>query len=445
MTPLLARGGFAAFARSALRRAHDPARRLALVVTASALITALLAVAPSAVAGGRDPDRDSNWVGTWTASPQAPEPPFVPATPAQFENQTVRQIVHTSVSGTRVRVRLSNEYGTTSLLVGGAHIAQQTPGGGASIVAGTDRILTFGGRASVTIPAGAPALSDPIDLVVPALSNLAVSLYLPTATPVSTFHSLGVQTTYISSQGDFTGASSLPVASTTTSWYFLSGVSVQTQRSPAAIVAFGDSITDGFASTVDANKRWPNLLAQRLQAAPSLRHVAVLDEGISGNRTLFDFIGPNALARFDRDVLASPGARWVILLEGINNIGLPGAFGFPDQVVSAEDIIAGHRQMIDRAHERGLKIFGGTLTPFEGTTFPGYYTPEGEAKRLAVNEWIRTSGAFDAVIDFDSAIRDPAHPSRMLPVYDSGDHLHPNDAGYQAMADSIRLRLFTDD
>jgi lysophospholipase L1-like esterase len=384
-------------------------------------------------------------VGTWTASPQAPEPPFIQANPAQFDNQTIRQIVHISVGGSRMRVRLSNEYGRTPLVVGSVHIARQLAGNGASIMPGTDRPLTFGGRTGVTIPAGAPVLSDPVDLEAPALSNLAISIHLPKPTVASSFHSLGVQTTYVSSQGDFTAAGTLPTATTTTSWFFLSGVSVATRRPPAAVVALGDSITDGFASTVDANRRWPNLLAARLQAAPRLRHVAVMDHGISGNRTLHDFIGPNALARFDRDVLVAPGAKWVVVLEGINNIGLPGVFGLPQEAVSAEDIIFGYRQLIDRAHEKGLKIYGGTLTPFEGTTIPGYFTPAGEVKRQSVNQWIRTSGAFDAVIDFDKAIRDPLQPTRMLPAYDSGDHLHPNDAGYQAMANFIDLGLFGND
>ena len=415
----------------------------------SLLLTAALSLPLASRANGDDDDRDgqrvTRWVGTWTASPQAPEPPIILATPAQFDNQTIRQIVHISVGGSRMRVRLSNEYGRTPLVVGSAHIARQLAGNGASIMPGTDRTLTFGGRTGVTIPAGAPVLSDPVDLDAPALSNLAISIHLPKLTLASTFHSLGVQTTYVSSQGDFTAAGTLPTASTTTSWFFLSGVSVATRRPPAAIVALGDSITDGFASTVDANRRWPNLLAARLQAAPKLRHVAVMDHGISGNRTLHDFIGPNALARFDRDVLVAPGARWVVVLEGINNIGLPGVFGLAQEVVSADDIIFGYRQLIDRAHEKGLKIYGGTLTPFEGTTIPGYFTPAGEVKRQAVNQWIRTSGAFDAVIDFDKAIRDPLHPTRMLPVYDSGDHLHPNDAGYQAMANYIDLGLFAND
>lgn len=385
------------------------------------------------------------WVATWAASQQAPEPPFVGANPAQFSNQTIRQIVHVSAGGSTVRVRLSNEFGRTPLRVGEVRIAQQLAE--ASTLPGSDKIVTFGGRASVTIPAGAPLLSDPVEMPVAPLSNVVVSLYLPDAVPAATFHSLGVQTTYVSSPGNFTATVSLPVEATTTSWFFLSGLSVLADRRAAAVVAIGDSITDGYASTVDANRRWPNLLAARLQARPDLRQVAVVDHGISGNRTLHDFIGPNALARFDRELSGSPGARWVILLEGINNIGIPGAFGQTAEQVSADDIIAGHRQLIARAHERGLKIYGATLTPFEGTSFPGYFTAAGEAKRQAVNAWIRGSGEFDAVIDFDKAVRDPAHPTRMLAAYDSGDHLHPSDAGYQAMANAIDLRLFrsTDD
>ena len=380
------------------------------------------------------------WVATWTASQQAPEPPIIGALPAQFSNQTIRQIVRVSIGGTTARVRLSNEFGSTPLRVGEVRIAQQLAG--PSMVPGSDRVVTFGGRASVTIPAGAPLLSDPIDIAVAPLSNMVVSLYLPDTVRVGTFHSLGVQTTYVSSPGNFAATVTLPLVGTTTSWFFLSGVSVLAEKRAAAVVTMGDSITDGFASTVDANRRWPNLLAERLQARADLRHVAVANHGISGNRTLHDFIGPNALARFDRDVSGSPGARWVILLEGINNIGIPGAFGLSSEQVTAEDIIGGHRQLIARAHERGLKIYGATLTPFEGTTFPGYYTAAGEAKRQAVNAWIRSSGEFDAVIDFDKALRDPANPGRMLAAYDSGDRLHPNDAGYQAMANSIDLKLF---
>jgi lysophospholipase L1-like esterase len=381
-------------------------------------------------------------VGTWTTSPQHAEVPFVLPTPAQFDNQTIRQVVHTSVAGYKVRVRLSNELGTTPLAIGAVTIARH--GVGADIVAGSDRALSFSGRTAFSIPAGAPALSDPIDFKVPAVGDLVVSVFLPKPTEATTFHSLGVATTYVSTPGDYSAAVVMPTASTTLSTFFLTGVSVEASPRSAAIVALGDSITDGFASTVDANRRWPNLLAQRLQARHNTAHLAVLNQGISGNRTLFDVIGPNAQARLDRDVLNAPGARFVIFLEGINNIGFSGIPGLTDQAVSADDIIAGHQQIIARVHERGLKIYGCTLTPFEGT-FPGYFTPEGEVKRQAVNQWIRTSGAFDAVIDFDLAVRDPVHPTRMLPAYDSGDHLHPNDAGYQAMANFIDLKLFRGD
>lgn len=414
-------------------------QRRAFLVAAAAFIGAtVVSVAPDAQARDRNDQR--YWTGTWTASPQAPEPPAILPTPAQFDNQTIRQIVHTSIGGNVVRVRLSNEYGDSPLVIGEVHVALQDSE--ANIVPRSDRALTFSGHSTITIPAGAPALSDPIAFEVPALGNLAISVHLPNATPVQTFHSLGLQTTYISGAGNFTGDINFPTASTTTSWFFLSGVTVATSKEKAAIVAIGDSITDGFASTVDANRRWPNLLAERLQARRGPNHLAVLDQGISGNRTLHDFIGPNALARFDRDVLNAPGVKYVILLEGINNIGIPGAFGLSQEQVSADEIIAGHRQLIARAHEKRLKIFGCTLTPFEGTAFPGYFTAEGEAKRQAVNAWIRTSREFDGVIDFDKATRDPGHPTRLLADYDSGDHLHPNDAGYAAMAAAVDLSLF---
>jgi lysophospholipase L1-like esterase len=404
------------------------------------MATSLVVVATLASPALARESEDVRWVGTWTASPQHPEPPFVQAAPAQFDNQTLRQIIRTSVKGSKVRIRLSNEFGTTPIIIGAASVARHNEG--AVIMVGTERKLTFAGQSSVTIPAGAPMLSDPVEIDFPAQSSLAVSLYLPKLTVGNTFHSLGLSTTYVSPPGDYSGAAAMPTASTTQSWFFLTAATVEAEKKNAAIVTIGDSITDGYASTPDTNQRWPNLLSARLQTDRDLRHLAVLNQGISGNRTLFDLIGPNALARFDRDVLSIPGVKYVILLEGINNIGIPGAFGRPDESVSAADIIAGHKQLIARAHERGLLIYGATLTPFEGTIFPGYYTPEGEVKRQTVNQWIRTSGAFDAVIDFDKAIRDPANPTRMLPAYDSGDHLHPNDAGYKAMANYVDLGLF---
>jgi lysophospholipase L1-like esterase len=410
-------------------------RRALLALLAAALLPLTFGPSPAG-ADGRKSDRAGPWVGTWTASPQAPEPPFAVPSPSSFSDQTLRQVLRTTLGGERVRLRLSNEFGRTPLVVGEVRIALQAAG--ASIVPQTDRPVTFGGRTAFTVAPGAPILSDAIDFDLPPLAQLVVSIYLPEPTPVTTYHSLGVATTYVSLAGNHTAAVAPPVASTTTSRFIVSGVTVEARRRAAAIVTLGDSITDGFASTVDANRRWPDRLAERLQARPQYRHLAVLNHGISGNRTTFDLIGPNALARFDRDVVAAPGARYVIVLEGINNIGIPGAFGLPAQQVTAADIVASYRQLIARAREQGLRIYGGTLTPFEGTIFPGYFTPDGEAKRQAVNAWIRTSGEFDAVIDFDRVIRDPAQPTRLLPAYDSGDRLHPNDAGYQAMAEPAR-------
>ncbi len=409
------------------------------LVRAAVWIVAVPALAAPLHTPARDRD-ESTWIGTWAASPQSPEPPIVPANPAELDNQTLRQIVHTTIGGRKVRIRLSNEYGAAPLKIGGVTLALHAKG--AALVAGSERKVTFAGRSSFDIPARAPALSDSVDFDVPPNGDLAISLFLPDKTPASTFHQLAVATTYISLPGDHTSAVDMPVAATTQSWFFLTGVSVEGSAKDAAIVAFGDSITDGFGSTPDANHRWPDVLAARLRAERRNGQVAVLNEGISGNRTQFDYMGPSALARLDRDVLSAPAAKFVILLEGINNIGFPGAFDRANEAVSAEDIIASQRQIIARVHERGLKIYGATLTPFEGTTFPGYFSPEGEQKRQAVNRWIRESGTFDAVIDFDRAIRDPAQPSRLLPAYDSGDHLHPNDAGYQVMGKFIDLDLF---
>lgn len=408
-------------------------RRLSLtVVGAMALAVVGLVAVPVAFADGEHRNRDQDWVGTWGASPVAPLPSNT--TNPGFTNQTVRLIVHTSIGGDDVRVRLSNAFGTNSLVIGEAHVALRSMG--AAIVPGSDRVLTFSGTVSTTIPPGALALSDPVELDVPALGDLAVSIYLPGPTGQATWHSGAHQTNYISPPGDFTAATVMPVDHTVTSWFYLTDVEVKASEGTAAIVTLGDSITDGTNSTTDANHRWPNDLAVRLLA----HHLklAVVDEGIGGNRILHDLTGPNALARLDRDVLTKSGVRFVTVLEGINDIGFSVAIQ-PTQPVSADEIIAGHLQIIARAHERGLKIFGCTLTPFEGAR---YFTPEGEAKREAVNQFIRTSGAYDGVIDFDAATRDPSHLTRFLPAYDSGDHLHPNDAGYQAMANAIDLSLF---
>jgi len=383
-------------------------------------------------------ESDQIWIATWGASPVAPLP--ANTTNSGFTNQTVRLVVHTSLGGNEVRVRLSNAFGTESLLIGAAHIALRSMNAGT--VSGTDRALTFSGSGSVTIPPGALAVSDSVKLDVPALSDLAVSLYLPGSTGQATWHAAALATNYVSPPGDFTGAADMPVGHTVTSWFYLTDVEVKASKDSFAVVTFGDSITDGTRSTPDTNHRWPNLLAERL--AQHHARLSVVDQGIAGNRILHDLIGPNALARFDRDVLAQPGVGYVTVLLGINDIGdisrvITGQPGLAPQPVSADQIIAGHLQMIARAHQQGLKIVGCTLTPFEGAA---YFTPEGETKRQAVNKFIRTAGAYDGVIDFDVTVRDPNHPTQLQPMYDSGDHLHPNDAGYKAMADTIDLSLF---
>ena len=342
-----------------------------------------------------------------------------------------------SLGGQRVRVRLSNAYGASPLVIGSARLAISA--GGASISPGTNRRLRFNGRPTISIPAGALVVGDPVDLDVPALGDLAISLYLPEDVAVTTEHSIGLQTTYVSAFGDFTAAASV-AGTTTQSYYFLTGVELDAPRQARAIVALGDSVTDGFGSTPDMNQRWPNLLGERLQS-----RVGVLNAGVSGNRLLHDFLGTSALARLDRDVLVQTGVKYVIVLEGNADFLIPGLIGNPAEVVTADRVIQGHRQIIDRAHARGLRAYGGTLNPVEGYPFPDAWSPAMEEKRQAVNHWIRTSKAYDAVIDFDELLRDPSHPSRPLPAYDGGDHVHPNDVGYRAMADAIDLSLFRDD
>lgn len=404
----------------------------AVVLTASGL---LIGVTDSALG---DSPRE-RWIGTWSTSTVAPAPSDL-----GFIDQTLRQIVHIGIGGDELRVRFSNSFGTAPLTIEAASVGVQDQA--ASVLPGTLRELTFGGEDFVVIPAGARVLSDPVELSVSAEENLAISLYVAEDTGPPTLHGLAWQTSYISPPGDFTGLDDMPVADETTSWFWLSGVEVLARQGSRAVVTLGDSITEGFASTPNANARYPDALQRRLlRKFRGKQKVAVLNSGISGNRVLTDLIGPNALARLDRDVLTQSGVSHVILLEGINDIGipdLPPIFGFPPEalrVVSAEDIIAGMKQIILRARARGLKIYGGTILPFESAV---YFTEAGEQKRQAVNDWIRTSGAFDAVIDFDAAIRDPDDPRRMLPAFDSGDNLHPNDAGYQAMADAVDLSLF---
>jgi lysophospholipase L1-like esterase len=388
----------------------------------------------------------SHWVVTWGASPapQLDDEAQMRAAKLEFENQTLREIVHTSIGGNTVRVRFSNAFGKDAVEVGSAHIAVRDKG--AAIVAGSDRPLTFGGRPSVTIPANALVLSDPVKLDAPAAGDLAISVFIPGKRLGAGIHYSSQQTSYTAS-GDQTAAASIDNPATMTSWIFLTAVEVLAPGSASAVVAFGDSITDGARSTVDANHRWPDTLAARLLARHTRNQIAVLDAGIGGNRILHDAtanvrFGVNALARFDRDVLAQAGVKYLIILEGINDLGHAGSSAPASETVSAEDLIEGMKQMIERAHEHGIKVFGATLTPFEGTPFNGYFTPGKEVQRKALNEFIRNGHAFDGVIDFEKAVRDPQHPDQMLAAYDGGDHLHPGDAGYKAMGDAIDLALF---
>jgi len=357
------------------------------------------------------------------------------ATPASLDNQTVRQVIRTSVGGTGVRVRISNAHGTGPLTIGAARIA--LPAQGSAIVPGSDHALTFNGKPSFVIPPGALAVSDPVNMKVPALGHLSISLYVTGEPTEPTVHLTGLRTTYITRAGNFTGNTELTDTTTIQSWYWINGVDVLAPAGAATIVAFGDSITDGATSTPDADRSWPSRLAERLAANRNTANVAIVNHGISGNQLLRDGAGISALARFDRDVIAQPGVKWVVLLEGINDIGMSSMGG--GAVISADEIIGAQKQLIDRARMHGIKVIGGTLLPYGGAS---YYSEQGEAVRQAVNRWIRTSGAYDAVVDFDEKLRDAQRPNEMNRAYFINDFLHPNDEGYKIMADAFDLKLF---
>jgi lysophospholipase L1-like esterase len=379
---------------------------------------------------------ESSWVAAWTAAPDSAGPPF--------EQQSIRQIVRTSIGGSRVRIKLSNLFGAEPVQIGPIHVAMHARG--STILPETTRPVTFNGAPTVTIAAGAAALSDPVAFPVIALQELAISAYLPSRVATSTVHGAALQTVFVT-RGEQVAEAVWPNADTDTSRFFLTDVDVDAGAPARAVVILGDSITDGVGSTRDANRRWSDALAERLQANPALASIAVVNAGIAGNRILNDgvepFVGPSSLARFDRDVLDKPGVRWVILLQGSNDISASDMLTAAKDRVTASQIIAGMKTLIARAHARNIRIWGATMLPRGGVQKAFVTTAAATAARATVNEWIRTSGAFDAVIDFERVMRDPQQPDRLLPAFDSGDHLHPNNAGYRAMAAAIDLRRFT--
>jgi lysophospholipase L1-like esterase len=406
-------------------------------ICTSLILLMLVLVLPEGNAFGQ-----SHWVGSWAASQQLPEPRNSLA-PDDLKDATLRQIVHLSIGGTELRVHLSNRFGTAPVHFTSVHIARPVSTASAKIVPETDRVLTFSGMPDVTVPAGAEYLSDPIAFSVAPLSDLAITLHIDLPPASQAGHPGSRATSYLV-HGDLVSAPDLPDPKTFEHWYFIAGVDVVAPPDAAAVVALGDSITDGHGATTNGNDRWTDALAKRLQADPATRNLAVLNHGLGGNRLLLDGLGPNALARINDDVLAQAGVRYLIVLEGVNDLGV---MTRDSEVAPAEHqsmvqrIIAAYQQIVARAHANGIQVFGGTIMPFVGS---GYYHPgpSTEADRQAINEWIRTPNHFDAVVDFDKAMRDPQHPDRLLPAFDSGDHLHPSPAGYAAMAEAIPLSLF---
>jgi lysophospholipase L1-like esterase len=392
-----------------------------------------------------------HWVGSWAASQQVPETANL-LDPELLRDATLRQVVHLSVGGGQLRVRVSNAFGREPLHLRAVHVARPVAVGSAAASAGdgsaidvaSDRAVTFHGAPDVTIPAGTEYLSDAVEFPAAALSSVAISIYFDQPPAGETGHPGSRATTYVA-HGDLVSAASLPDAKTVDHWYQLSGVDVAGPAKAVSVVTLGDSITDGHAATTNGNDRWPDVLAARMQADKKTRTMGVLNEGTGGNRLLLDGLGPNALARFDRDVLAQTAVRTVIVLEGVNDLGtlMRGHdVTAEDHAALVERIESAYAQMIERGHAHGIRVIGATILPFSGSD---YYRPgvAGEADRQAINGWIRGAGHFDGVVDFDEAMRDPAHPNRLLPAYDSGDHLHPGPEGYKVMGDAIPLGLLT--
>ncbi|WP_371479182.1 SGNH/GDSL hydrolase family protein [Kitasatospora sp. NBC_00315] len=429
---------------------------VAALAVAGVLCAAGLATAPatggSAAAAPADAGSHlppGHWVSTWTAMPQLTEPANLPPAPFTRENlvlddTTLRQTVHLSVGGRHLRLRFSNAFGGAPLPVTAVSVALPADGraGVSAIRPGTSRSVTFDGHGSTSVPVGAQVVSDPLDLDVPPGSNLTVTTYLAhgQASDAITSHP-GSRTTSYLFPGDGVDATDLPGATPVDHWYLLSGVETWAGSGTSAAVVLGDSLTDGRGSTTNLNDRWPDQLLARLETGPDSSGTAVLNQAAGGNRVLNDGLGPNALARLDRDVLAQSGVEWLVVFEGVNDIGTADATTAAQQQV-ADDLIAAYEQIVRRAHAQGIRVYGATLLPFGGNT--GYDDADGrrEAARQTVNRWIRTSGGFDDVVDFDRAVRDPAHPGQLLATVDSGDHLHLNPAGYRLLADAVPERLF---
>ena len=401
----------------------------------------LLLILPlAAVVGGAS--KPQVWIVTWAASQQIPEPQNA-LSADDLRDATVRQIFHLSVGGSTLRVHLSNAFGTGALHFTSVHIAHPLTPASSAIDSSSDKALTFAGSPDVIVPPGAEYLSDPIEYPVRPLSDLAVTFYLDMSPSQQTGHP-GSRATSYCVHGNLVDATDLPDSRHVDHWYQISAIDVLADSKAAAVVALGDSITDGHGATTNGNDRWTDVIAGRLQGSPKTRNIGVSNQGIGGNHLLTDGLGPNALARFDRDVLAQAGVRWLIVFEGVNDLGglaRTGEVSAADHATRVQKILAAYDQIITRAHAHGLRVYGATITPYVGSDYyhPG---PQSEADRQAVNQWIRTQGHFDAVIDFDAVVRDPVHPDRLLPAYDCGDHLHPSPAGYKAMGEAIPLTLF---
>jgi lysophospholipase L1-like esterase len=384
-----------------------------------------------------------HWVGTWAASQQIPEPQNILPADAQ-RDITIRQVFHVSIGGAVLRVHLSNAFGKEPLHFTSVHISLPVAADSSAIDPRSDKALSFSGSSDVIVPAGADYISDPIQYPIASLSNLAITVHLDALPDGQTGHPGSRATSYYT-YGDQVTSANLKDAKPTDHWYQISGMDVLSPANGASVIAFGDSITDGHAATINGNDRWTDVLAQRLQQSPGTKNIGVLNQGIGGNHLLIDGLGPNALARFDRDVLAQAGVHWVILLEGVNDLGgltRNGEVSAAEHDALVQRILAAYQQIVVRAHAAGIRVIGATITPYTGSDYyhPG---PASEADRETINQWIRTPGRFDDIVDFDKAVRDPSHLDRMLPAYDSGDHLHPSPAGYHAMGNAVPLSLFT--